>query len=44
MEQILTRSFRDVHEQSVRHKVSLRTGAWVLALQRVAEATRLRVM
>jgi glutamate dehydrogenase/leucine dehydrogenase len=44
MEQILRRAFVDVHEQAVRHKIPLRTAAWVLAIQRVAEATRLRVL
>jgi glutamate dehydrogenase (NAD(P)+) len=44
MEGILTKAFRDVHEQSVRHKVPLRTAAWLLAIERVAEATRLRVL
>lgn len=44
MGQVLKQAFRDVHAQSVKSRVSYRTAAWAVAVSRVAEATRLRVM
>lgn len=41
---IMHRSFCEVHAVSTELKVPLRTGAYVLAIKRVAEATRLRVL
>jgi glutamate dehydrogenase (NAD(P)+) len=38
----MTRAFRETHEQAQRHGVNMRTGAYVVAVDRVAEATRLR--
>ena len=38
----LTRSFREAHEQAKRHGVSMRKGAYCVAVARVAEATKLR--
>ncbi len=42
MEQIMVRAFREVYETSKRHRVDMRTAAYVLAIGRVAEATRVR--
>jgi glutamate dehydrogenase (NAD(P)+) len=42
LERFMKRAFHDAHELSRREKVDLRTAAWVLAVGRVAEATRLR--
>jgi glutamate dehydrogenase (NAD(P)+) len=38
----LTRAFREAHEQANRHGVSMRKGAYAVAVARVAEATKLR--
>jgi glutamate dehydrogenase (NAD(P)+) len=38
----MTRAFREAHEQSQRHSVSMRKGAYCVAVDRVAEATKLR--
>jgi glutamate dehydrogenase (NAD(P)+) len=38
----MTRAFREAHEQAERHGVDMRTGAYAVAVERVAEATRLR--
>ncbi|MGH7738025.1 MAG: Glu/Leu/Phe/Val family dehydrogenase [Candidatus Tyrphobacter sp.] len=38
----MTRAFRETHERSTRHNVDMRTGAYAVAVERVAEATRLR--
>ncbi|MBV8373901.1 MAG: Glu/Leu/Phe/Val dehydrogenase [Candidatus Eremiobacteraeota bacterium] len=38
----MTRAFREAHEQSQRHRVSMRNGAYCVAVNRVAEATKLR--
>jgi len=38
----LTRAFREAHEQATRHGVSMRKGAYCVAVARVAEATKLR--
>jgi glutamate dehydrogenase (NAD(P)+) len=42
LERFMKRAFHDAHELSRREKVDLRTATWVLAVGRVAEATRLR--
>ena len=44
LSRIMSQAFHDVYELSRRYKVSLRTASYVLALDRVAEATRLRVL
>jgi glutamate dehydrogenase/leucine dehydrogenase len=44
LESILTQSFRDVKARADKYGVPLRTGAWLLAIERVAEATKLRVL
>jgi glutamate dehydrogenase (NAD(P)+) len=38
----LTRAFREAYEQAKRHGVSMRKGAYCVAVDRVAEATKLR--
>jgi glutamate dehydrogenase (NAD(P)+) len=38
----MTRAFREAHEQAKRHNVSMRKGAYCVAVARVAEATKLR--
>ncbi len=38
----MVRAFREAHEQASRHKVSMRMGAYCVAVDRVAEATKLR--
>ncbi len=38
----MVRAFRETHEQAQRHGVSMRKGAYCVAVARVAEATRLR--
>jgi len=42
LEQIMTRSFNEVYDISVKEKVNMRTAAYMLAIGRVAEAKRLR--
>ena len=42
LEKYMTRAYQAVAETSTRHKTSLRGGAYVLAVGRVAEATRVR--
>lgn len=42
LDQIITRAFHEVHDLSVKEKVSMRTAAYMLAIDRVAEAKRLR--
>ncbi|HXY30142.1 MAG TPA: Glu/Leu/Phe/Val dehydrogenase [Gemmatimonadaceae bacterium] len=42
LEQIMTTSFRDVLELSKRHKVNMRTAAYMLSISRVATVHRLR--
>lgn len=41
---IMSRSFQEVYELSKKHKISLRTAAYMLGIDRVAQATRLRVL
>jgi glutamate dehydrogenase (NAD(P)+) len=38
----MTRAFREAHEQAERKKVDMRMGAYAVAVDRVAEATKLR--
>ena len=38
----MTRAFRETYEQATRHNVHMRTGAYAVAVNRVAEATKLR--
>ncbi len=38
----MTRAFREAYEQSQRHGVNMRKGAYAVAVSRVAEATKLR--
>ncbi len=38
----MVRAFRETHEQAKRYKVSMRKGAYAVAVTRVAEATKLR--
>jgi glutamate dehydrogenase (NAD(P)+) len=38
----MTRAFREAHDQATRYGVSMRQGAYAVAVQRVAEATKLR--
>jgi glutamate dehydrogenase (NAD(P)+) len=38
----MVRAFRETHEQAKRHGVSMRKGAYCVAVARVAEATKLR--
>lgn len=42
LEQIMVRSFREVHEKMKSYATDLRTAAYVLAVGRVAEATQVR--
>jgi glutamate dehydrogenase/leucine dehydrogenase len=42
LEKYMTRAFHAVAYQAARHKTSLRGGAYVLAVNRVAEASRVR--
>jgi glutamate dehydrogenase (NAD(P)+) len=42
LKRIITRAFRDTHEQAKRYGVSMRKGAYAVAVNRVAEATKLR--
>jgi glutamate dehydrogenase (NAD(P)+) len=42
LEKFMKRAFREVHETSRQQKLDMRTAAYVLAVSRVAEATRVR--
>jgi glutamate dehydrogenase (NAD(P)+) len=42
LKQKMTRAFRETHEQATRHGVDMRRGAYAVAVDRVAEATKLR--
>ncbi len=42
LKRIMTRAFRETHDRAQRHGVSMRKGAYCVAVERVAEATRLR--
>jgi glutamate dehydrogenase (NAD(P)+) len=41
LERVMIKAFHDLKEQSDEYEVSLRTGAYVLSIGRVAEAMRL---
>jgi glutamate dehydrogenase/leucine dehydrogenase len=42
LERVMKHSFKDVHTLSENHSVDMRTGAYMLAISRVAEVTKLR--
>jgi glutamate dehydrogenase (NAD(P)+) len=42
LEQTICKAFKDVHETANRYKTDMRTGAYILAVDRVSEATRVR--
>jgi len=42
LERVMTKAFADVHSTAAKHHVELRTGAYILAIDRVANATRTR--
>ena len=42
LEKIMVKAFREVYHQAKKHKTHMRTGAYCLAIDRVAEATRVR--
>jgi len=42
LEQVMKRAFHDVYETTRKHRVHMRTGAYILAVGRVADATTVR--
>ncbi len=42
LEKVMTRAFDDVHKTATKYKVDMRTGAYILAIDRVATAMRTR--
>ena len=42
LERIMVRAFADVHATAIKHNVEMRTGAYILAIDRVANAMRTR--
>ncbi len=44
LQKIMARAFKEVHALAIKHDVSLRTAAFMLAIERVATSTRLRVL
>src|SRR3712207_9176529 len=42
LEQTMRAAFRSVHETTMRYQTDMRTGAYILAVERVADATRVR--
>ena len=42
LKRIMVRAFRETHDQAARHGVNMRRGAYAVAVDRVAEATKLR--
>lgn len=44
LQKIMSKSFQDVYSLAQKHDISLRTAAYMLAIDRVATATRLRVL
>lgn len=42
LEKIMVRAFEDVHKTAQQYKADMRTGAYILAIDRVATATRVR--
>jgi len=42
LERVMTKAFADVYATAIKHSVELRTGAYILAIDRVANAMRTR--
>ncbi|HUK48871.1 MAG TPA: Glu/Leu/Phe/Val dehydrogenase [Terriglobales bacterium] len=42
LERVMTKAFADVHAMATKHSVEMRTGAYILAIDRVADAMRTR--
>ena len=42
LEQTMRTAFQSVHEKALKFNTDMRTGAYILAVERVAEATRVR--
>jgi glutamate dehydrogenase (NAD(P)+) len=42
LEKVMVRAFHDVYQMAMKHRVDMRTGAYMLAIERVATATRVR--
>ena len=42
LERVMTKAFADVHATATKYSVELRTGAYILAIDRVANAMRTR--
>jgi glutamate dehydrogenase (NAD(P)+) len=42
LEKIMVKAFKEVHTQAKKYKTHMRTGAYCLAIERVADATRVR--
>jgi glutamate dehydrogenase (NAD(P)+) len=42
LEMVMRRAFHEVHETARKHRTHMRTGAYVLAVGRVADATLVR--
>jgi glutamate dehydrogenase (NAD(P)+) len=42
LERTMNKAFHDVLAESTKHHVDMRTGAYILAIGRVADATRVR--
>ncbi len=42
LEKVMVRAFEDVYRTAQKHRVDMRTGAYILAIDRVATATRVR--
>ena len=42
LEMVMRRAFQEVHESARKHRTHLRTGAYMLAVGRVADATLVR--
>ncbi|MGD0549194.1 MAG: glutamate dehydrogenase, partial [Candidatus Bathyarchaeia archaeon] len=42
LDKIMTKAFHDVYDMHVKHNVNMRMAAYMLSVQRVAEAMKLR--
>jgi glutamate dehydrogenase (NAD(P)+) len=42
LERVMKKAFADVHATATKHNVEMRTGAYILAIDRVANAMRTR--
>ena len=42
LERVMVKAFKDVHISAKKYQVNMRTGAYILAIERVADATRTR--